>query len=56
MRCAIIVVLCIVILDSLPHQAVEAKFRGAKPKKIPSLSVDGGVVNPNAGGHYQISS
>ncbi|CAL8460760.1 g291 [Coccomyxa elongata] len=50
MRCAAVVVLCIVTFDSIAHQAVEAKFRGAKPKKIPSLSVDGGVVDPNAGG------
>ncbi|BDA41811.1 hypothetical protein COCOBI_02-6050 [Coccomyxa sp. Obi] len=50
MRCAALVVLCIVTFDSLAHLGAEAKFRGAKPKKIPLLSDDGGVVDPNKGG------
>ena len=52
-RSTAVLLLCLVITDIITHQSVQARFRGAQPKQIPSLAADGGLVNPNAGGQKE---
>ncbi|KAK9908949.1 hypothetical protein WJX75_005067 [Coccomyxa subellipsoidea] len=52
-RSTAVLLLCLVITDIITHQSVQARFRGAQPKQIPSLAADGGLVNPNAGATVQ---
>ncbi|EIE25563.1 hypothetical protein COCSUDRAFT_40771 [Coccomyxa subellipsoidea C-169] len=48
-RIIALLLLCFLILDTTIIHSVKARFRGAQPKKIPSLAADGGVVEPIAG-------